>query len=70
MQTPVTCRSDYTYAQRPTSIYWEEDWHLISEISGEWNTPEKKVFRVQIENGHIFYLFYSKLGYHWEIEEG
>ena len=69
MHTPVTCRSDYTYAQRPVSIYWEEDWYLIDEISGEWNTPEEKVFRVQIENGRFFYLFYRKLSDDWEVKE-
>jgi hypothetical protein len=68
MENPVTCRSDYAYAQRPTTFLWEAGQVDIALVLAEWRTPEGKGFRVQSAHGQVFELFYNQHIDQWRIQ--
>jgi hypothetical protein len=67
MDDPVECHSDYTYAQRPTAVYWREERLGIEEILNEWRSPNARHFKVVTANGLIFELSYQEDSGQWRI---
>ena len=67
MDDQVECHSDYTYAQRPTAIYWQEAHLGIAEILAEWHSPNARHFKVITVNRLIFELSYWEDADQWRI---
>ena len=67
MANPVECHSGYDYAVRPIAFTWAGERFEVETIMAEWRTPEKKGFRVHIEDGRIFNLVYNQGSDSWEI---
>lgn len=63
----VQCHSGYAYAQRPMAILWEEEWLCVTQIEGEWRTPDGKLFRVCTEENQVFELLYIAAEDKWQI---
>ena len=68
-KTQVSCYSGDTYAQKPTSLTWHGERLTVTKILSEWKTPDKKVFRVQTEENHIFKLVYDLPSEQWQVTE-
>jgi hypothetical protein len=64
---PVTCRSDYAYAQRPVALRWEGQRLEIKAVEAEWRTPDGRNFRVCTLDGMHFELFYNETKDEWCI---
>ena len=65
----VACHSEYEYADRPTSLYWEGDRLEVSEVLRRWRAPGRKCFRVLTADGQEFDLFYDEQSDIWHIEQ-
>jgi hypothetical protein len=63
----VECHSGYTYAERPTALHWEDQRLEITDIQARWRIPGGIRFRVLVEDGRIFELFYGELYDEWRI---
>lgn len=63
----VECHSGYTYAERPTALQWEGERLVIKEIQSRWRIPGGRRFRVQVDDGRVFELFYGELYDEWRI---
>jgi hypothetical protein len=63
----VECHSGFEYAERPTALRWESQRLEISEILDRWRIPGGKCFRVKVQDGRIFELFYGELYDEWRI---
>lgn len=70
MPDRVECHSGYTYAQRPTALWWEGTRLEVEAVQAEWRTPEGKGFRVQSVTGQIFELVYDSSKDEWSILAG
>ena len=68
MQNLVECRSDTTYAERPTILTWQGERLPIIEILARWRTPEAQCFRVKTATGQVFQLRYKYTDEAWHIE--
>ena len=66
-ETTVECHSGYAYAQRPVAFEWEGQKLEIETIVAEWQTPEGKYFRVEINDQRNFELFYDPFQERWNI---
>ena len=62
----VSCRSDYSYAQRPVALQWEGQ-RLDIYVEAEWRTPEGRGFRVSTKDNQRFELVYHELDDEWQI---
>ncbi len=69
LNEPVECHSGYEYAERPIALHWEGQRLSISTIQAQWRIPGGKKFRVQVEDGRIFELFYGELYSDWRIHQ-
>lgn len=67
MADRVECHSGYTYAQRPTALWWEGARLEVVAVEAEWRTPEGKRFRVRTGDGRVFELEYSESQDAWSI---
>lgn len=68
MPAVVECRSDYTYAQRPSALYWEGQRRVVAAVEAEWRTPGGKGFRVRATDGAVFVLTYVESLDDWQIQ--
>jgi hypothetical protein len=64
---PVSCYSGSSYAERPTSLIWQDQRFEISKIISGDLYPEKKRFTVQIVTGEYFLLEYNFFIDQWVI---
>ena len=65
-QDLVSCRSDYSYAQRPVALQWEGQ-RLDIYVEAEWRTPDGRRFRVNAGDDRRFELVYRELDDEWQI---
>ena len=63
----VSCRSDYSYAQRPVALQWEGQRLEILTVESEWRTPDGRAFRVTTARDRRFELVYHELDDKWQI---
>ena len=63
----VECHSGYTYAERPIAVHWEGERLPVEEIEDGWRIPGGRKFRVRVEDGRAFELFYGELYGDWRI---
>jgi hypothetical protein len=63
----VECHSGYTYAERPIALRWEGERLPIVEIEAHWRIPGERRFRVRVEDGRVFELFYGELSDEWRV---
>jgi len=54
----VECHSDFTYAEKPVALTWEDRHLEIVKILVQWRTPQARHFRVQTADGQEFELIY------------
>ena len=67
MNDQVECHSGYTYAQRPTAVYWQDERLGIEEILDEWLSPNARHFKVITVNRLLFELSYREDSDQWKI---
>lgn len=65
----VECHSGYTYAERPISLLWEGERLEITDVQARWRIPGGVRFRVSVEDGRAFELFYGELYDEWRISQ-
>ena len=63
----VECHSGHTYAERPIALRWDGARLGIEEIEDAWRIPGGRKFRVRVEDGRTFELFYGELYDEWRI---
>ncbi len=63
----VECHSGFTYAERPIALQWEGDRLEIEQIEDSWRIPGGRRFRVRVQDGRVFELFYGELYDEWRI---
>ena len=63
----VSCRSDYSYAQRPVALQWEGQRLDIRTVEAEWRTPDGRAFRVAAADGRRFELVYHESNDEWQV---
>jgi hypothetical protein len=68
MPHAVECRSDYTYAQRPSALTWEGRRREVAEVLSEWRAPGGKSFRVRTVDGAVFGVTYVEQFDEWQIQ--
>jgi hypothetical protein len=66
-QALVECHSGYIYAERPIALRWEDQRLEITEILARWRIPGGHCFRVSVNDGRVFELFYGELYDEWRI---
>ena len=62
----VVCHSGHTYAERPQAFKVAEERFEVAKLAAEWQTPERKHFRVVTKCGREFELVYDLGGDQWE----
>ncbi len=67
MLNRVECRSDFSYAERPVAFTWQGSRYEIIRVLAEWRLPQGKAFRVLVQAGQQFELFYMENEDTWEI---
>ena len=68
MQVHVECHSEYTYAERPTAVYLEDERLEISAVLASWQTPMGRFFRVLLEKDRLLTLLYKTAEDSWELQ--
>jgi hypothetical protein len=68
MSELVECRSEVTYADRPTAVVWEGQRLAVQEILARWRIPDGMRFKVIIANGLVFELDYHENLDEWEVK--
>jgi len=63
----VECHSGYTYAERPSALYWRNERLEIDRIDAQWRSLEGKHFRVTTRDGQVFELVYEEQSDVWRI---
>ena len=63
----VECHSGYTYGERPIALHWEGDRLRIEQVEDSWRIPGGRRFRVRVQDGRVFELFYGELYDEWRI---
>lgn len=69
MSDPVECHSGYEYAERPVALHWQGERLEVEQIENQWRIPGGKCFRVRVQDGRRFELFYGELYDDWRINE-
>jgi hypothetical protein len=69
MKEIVECHSGYTYAERPVALQWGDERLTIEEIEAQWRIPGGRRFRVRVEDGRVFELFYGELYDEWRVHQ-
>ena len=65
----VECHAGYTYAERPTALYWGGKRLLVVEIIERQRTPTGRYFRVNTEDDLVFELIYDEVCDIWQVHE-
>lgn len=65
----VECHAGYTYAERPTALYWNGKRLLVVEIIERQRTPTGRYFRVNTEDDLAFELIYDEVCDIWQVHE-
>ncbi|MHB0924143.1 MAG: hypothetical protein ACYC6H_10335 [Bellilinea sp.] len=65
----VECHSGYAYAERPTAILIAGERLGVEAVEDQWRIPGGKCFRVRIQDGRRFDLFYGELYDEWRVHE-
>ena len=65
----VECHSGYEYAERPIAILINGERLRVEAVEDQWRIPGGKCFRVRINNGRRFELFYGELYDEWRVHE-
>lgn len=65
----VECHSGFTYAERPIALRWEDERLEITEILARWRIPGGRRFRVSVDDGRVFELFYGELYDEWRVSQ-
>ena len=65
----VECHSGYEYADRPAAVNWEGERLEVEEVLARWRIPGAKCFRVRVQGGRVFELFYGELYDEWRVNE-
>ena len=68
-ESPVICRSDSSYAERPIGLIWQGQRLDILAILDRWRTPEGKWFRVVAGGDEVFELFYNEQRDEWSVQQ-
>jgi len=63
----VECHSGYVYGERPISLRWEGERLVIEQVEDSWRIPGGRRFRVRVQDGRVFELFYGELYDEWRI---
>jgi hypothetical protein len=63
----VECHSGFAYAERPIALTWEGRRLEIAEVEAAWRIPGGRCFRVRVQDGRLFELFYGELYDEWRI---
>ena len=63
----VECRSDSLYAERPVYVRWEDQRLEIVKIQARWRSPRGRFFRVAVEGGQSFELFFDEMADAWTV---
>ena len=75
MAASVECHSDSQYAERPVALTWCGEEHPqgerleIVEILSRWRSPAGVGFRVIVQSGACFELFYDEASDSWQVEQ-
>ncbi len=67
MKDLVECHSGFEYAERPIALCWENQRLVIAEVEETWRIPGGKRFRVRVEDGRRFELFYGEMYDEWRV---
>ena len=65
----VECHAGYTYAERPTALYWGGKRLSVVEIIEGQRTPTGRYFRVSTEDDLAFELIYDEDCDIWQVHE-
>jgi hypothetical protein len=63
----VECHSGYVYGERPIALRGEGVRLLIEQVDDSWRIPGGRRFRVRVQDGRVFELFYGELYDEWRI---
>ena len=63
----VECHSGYVYGERPIALHWDDARLPIAQVEDSWRIPGGRKFRVRVQDGRIFELFYGELYDEWRI---
>ena len=69
MQDAIICHSEYTYAEKPIGLIWQDQRLDIRTILAQWHTPNGKKFRVETDDGQVFELTYVPMSDEWQIHQ-
>jgi hypothetical protein len=63
----VECHSGYEYAERPIALILKSQRYEVEVVEDQWRIPGGKCFRVRLQDGRRFELFYGELYDEWRI---
>jgi len=63
----VECHSGHVYGERPIALHWDAVRLVIEQVEDSWRIPGGRKFRVRVQDGRIFELFYGELYDEWRI---
>lgn len=63
----VECHSGHVYGERPIALHWDGGRLLIELVEDSWRIPGGRKFRVRVQDGRVFELFYGELYDEWRI---
>ena len=63
----VECHSGHVYGERPVTLHWDGERLVIEQLEDSWRIPGGRKFRVRVQDGRIFELFYGELYDEWRI---
>jgi len=64
----VECHSDFTYAEKPVAILWNNQRLKVEAILASWNTPGERCFRIITSGRDVFDLTYCEATAEWKIQ--
>jgi hypothetical protein len=67
MSDPVECRSEVTYAERPTAFTWEGARRTVHTLVGSWRIPQGWRFLVRTQDGQHFELLFDESADQWNV---
>ncbi len=65
----VECHSGYEYAERPAALTVGGKRMEVVAVEDTWRIPGGKCFRVRLEDGRKFELFYGEMYDEWRVHE-
>ena len=67
MSARVEVHSGWRYGERPLALWWEEQRLEITAVETEWRSPGGLTFRVRVQDGRRFELYYGEHDDEWRI---